>query len=232
MMKWLMLVIVVAAQVGCGKVLFRDSFNADTPGSPPNDTPPGSPTGDSIYWNAPGNESLRVVSSLDDKAVRYRKQPDIHYQRYVGFLSREITPGVRRFTASWIGRATLGQDDGPLDIWLGSPHFSSMAAIRLENGRVLRRATNGTYVDVGSLPNGVRHAVYWTVDRDAETNTISIVGDDGILASYLAQPVLDDDAMQTSRPTIWLWFSEGEGGRSSYTMDDVRIAEGVEYHDN
>jgi hypothetical protein len=155
----------------------------------------------------------------------YRKKPDIVTQRYLGFISDVISPGARAFTATWYGTATLVKEEGPLDIWIGDQHFAAMASVRLEGGRVLRQTPSNTYVDVGALANGQDHFFVFTVDRDAETYSMSISGEGMETISTPGQPVLDTGVLHASRPTVYLWFSEGGEGDSTYRIDEVRIVE-------
>jgi len=218
---------IVLAQAGCGRVLFQDDFDADVVGMAPNDTPPGPPDGDLIYWADPTNASLRVVAGSEpaDHDLRYRKHPETPSHRFVGFMSREIAPSQRAFTTTWTGVAELDEADGPLDVWIGNTHLGAIAAIRLEDGRVLQRTDVNEYLDIGELPNGNRHTVIITVDREAETYSLSISGPGMETISTPGVPVLDTGYLTTSRPTLYLWFGEGGTGPSTYTVDEVRIVE-------
>jgi hypothetical protein len=140
-------------------------------------------------------------------------------------MSDTISPGARAFTATWHGTATLNEGEGPLDIWIGDAHLGSIAGVRLEGGRVLQRTGPDSYADIGALASGQAHFFVFTVDRDAETYSMSISGAGMETISTPNQAVLNADILMTSRPTIYLWFSDGGEGDSTYRIDEVRIVE-------
>ncbi len=214
---------------GCGNVLFHDSFDDDTIGSRPNLVPPGDPVGDLIYMSDPAGTSLEVVSGAEagDHDLKYQKTEASDISRYVGFLSKQITPDERAFTLIWNAKANLFNQDGPLDIWVGNTHFGAIAGIRIDNGRVLKRQGESSYIDIGAFRNDVDHTVVWTIDRDAETYSLLLSGG-GISISVDDEPITGQNELtylMTPRPTLYLLFGEGGTGASSYTIDNLRIAE-------
>lgn len=213
---------------GCGTVLFNDSFDTDTLGSPPAASPSGPPANDLVYLSDTSGVSTEIVSGsgAGDRELRYMKQPGSAPSRFLGFISQEISPGARAFTATWNGVAEVLGGEGPLDIWLGNAHFGAIVGFRIEGGRILKRTGSDTYSDIGAFPNGTSHSVVWTVDRDAATHTLSITG--GGASVSVSEPVIDGASsphLAASRPTLYVWFSSGGAGNSTYTLDDVRIAE-------
>jgi hypothetical protein len=219
--------LLVMLTTGCGNLLFYDDFESDTVGSPPDLIPPGDPVGDLIYMSTTSGSTLRVITgpTSGGKWVSYRKSEDANYLRYAGFISKEITPGERAFTVSWNGRANLSSADGPLEIWVGSAHFAPICGFRIEDGRMLWQ-TGGDHSDAGAFTNGGVHTVIWTIDRNANTCSIGINGG-GVNISLGSQPVTGTGLsnIDTARPSLWLWFSEGGVGASTYDLNDIRIAE-------
>lgn len=230
--KALMLVLSVLLISGCGSVLFYDDFENGSVGDQPNMIPPGEPVGDMIYMSTTTGSSLRLIagpssggSAAGGQWVSYRKSESDPTLRFVGFMSKEITAGERAFTATWSGRASLSDADGPLDVYLGSAHFGRICGFRVEGGRVLWDE-DGNYSDVGAFPNGGVHSVVWTVDRNAQTCVLAINGG-GASVSTGARAVTGTGLtfLTAARPTLWLQFSEGGIGSSTYALNDVRISE-------
>ena len=113
---------------GCGATrIFHATFESDTIGELPSMSPPESPTGDYIYVSdvSGAGTSLLAVTALNPltggRSLRYRNIDTPTYNRYVGFISKEITPDPdERFYASWNG--TRQGSGSALRIWLGDGH--------------------------------------------------------------------------------------------------------------
>jgi hypothetical protein len=212
---------------GCASgTLLSAKFDADSVGSAPNKSLPGSPAGDEIYLADPSNASnqVRVVNSgaLASKSLRYSNVNMPVNSRYVGFLSKQTAlPANQKFRAIWVARPNLDGSGSALDVWLGDSHFKSLAALRLDAGQVLLRTSNAPqYESIGSFSETENHTVIITVDK--QTQQYSIVMMPGSVLSGW-RPVLNADALNTERPTLYLHFGENASSSRNYVIDNIAI---------
>jgi len=221
----------------CGSTpLFRANFDSDTIGARPNSSPPGDPVGDWIYISNPESavpNPVEVVNidEFDNRgnSLRYSNVNTPVWNRYVGFMSREIGLRTTEYFAFWNGRLDVSSSSSALDIWLGSSHFLPMASLRFEDGQILLAIGFGEfgkkYEAIGSYTTGI-HTVLMRVDKPSATYAIVIVQQRGETIETGTRPVLYRDALRNLRPTLYMWFSEeGVHGSGSYLTDNVGISE-------
>jgi len=223
-------VLFAALMSACGSTLFRSNFDADTVGVRPPETPVGDPVGDYFYMSAPTDVASPAIVVTDaafpGRALRYRNNDVADWYRYIGFMSKEITPASENYWAIWRGRPDLPNAASALDIWFGNSHFLPMAALRLDNGQV-RVQTSGspaTYETIGSYESGRLHTVLMRVNKLTSHYSISIFSSGGSVNTG-SRPVLNASALATLRPTVYMLFSESVFSAGSYTLDDIRITE-------
>lgn len=221
------LVLTMLALASCASgTLFRANFDADTPGALPDTTPPGAPTGDTIYVSDPTNTLAQLVvvnsGALASKSVRYSNVNVPVPSRLVGFISKEeALPAGQKFRAIWVGRADLSASGSPLDIWFGDSHFKALAAMRLHNGQVQLRTSNAPqYENIGTYSESENHTVIITVDKGAQQYSI-VMTPNSVLSGW--RPVLDPSALATNRPTLYFHFGEAASSSARYEADNIVI---------
>jgi hypothetical protein len=225
--------VALALLAGCGTTrIFYASFESDTVGSLPAENPPGPPDGD-LIWTSVGNmpAALSVVGSgeLATKSLRYANINIPAYQRFVGFFSRPVSLAPdKTFYAYWSGRIYDDPAGSPLHVYLGNAHFLPMALLEFHNGTVRVQTSGGSspqFETIGTYTSGVQHFVVITVDKAARTYRVSIL-QRPVSISTGPRPVLNDSALGTNRPTLYLFYSQdGASGSGRYFVDDVTLSE-------
>jgi hypothetical protein len=214
----------------CGSTLFRANFDADAVGARPPETPAGEPVGDYFYMSAPaGVASPAIVvtdAAFSGRALRYRNNDVEAWYRYIGFMSKEVTPASENYWAIWRGRPDLPDGVSALDVWFGNSHFLPMLSLRLANGQVRLRTSDdpSTYETIGSYESGQLHTVLMRVNKLTSRYSVSIISRAGSVHTG-SRPVLNASAVSTLRPTMYMWFSDAVSSAGSYTLDDIRITE-------
>ncbi len=225
------LCVVVACIVlsGCASdTLFRADFDSDTAGVKPNSSPPGPPTGDEISLSDPNDSSVQLAvmncaSAFGSQCVRYSNIDVAVPYRFASFLSRAETIGsTQKFRATWVGRVDLSPSGSLLDIWLGDPGYQAIAAIRFDNGQVLLRTSNNPeqYEVLGSYSETVNHAVFITVDKGTKQYSV-VMTPNSVQSGW--RDALNNQALETNRPTLHFLFSEPANSTASYVADDIVI---------
>lgn len=223
-------VLFAAALSACGSTLFRSNYDADALGVRPPETPPGDPVGDVFYMSAstdvPSPAIVVTDAAFPGRALRYRNNDVELWYRYIGFMSKEITPASQNYWAIWRARPDLPDAASALDIWFGNSHFLPMLSLRLDNGQVRLRTSDSpaTYETIGSYEPGRLHTVLMRVNKLTSHYSVSIISSGGSVNSG-SRPVLNASAVSTLRPTVYMWFSESVSSTGTYTLDDVRITE-------
>jgi len=223
-------VLLAALLSACGSTLFRSNYDIDALGVRPPETPVGDPVGDVFYMSAPmdvASPALVVTdAAFTGRALRYRNNDVADWYRYIGFMSREITPASENYWAIWRGRPDLPDAASALDIWFGNSHFLPMLSMRLDNGQVRLRTSDSplTYETIGSYVPGQLHTVLMRVNKLTSRYSVSIISSGGSVNSG-SRPVLNASALSTLRPTVYMWYSESVSSSGSYTLDDIRITE-------
>ncbi len=216
---------------GCGSsTVFQDEFESDTVGQRPILSPPGNPADDLIYLSDASNPvpgQFTVVDHDDlGKSLRYANNAEPVYLRYIGFMSMPVSGGSDQLWASWSAVPNLPDDASPLDIWVGDGHFGKSVGIRLDNGRVYVQTAGGSspaYEEIGTYVNGNVHS--FVINLNGEDGTCGVLfsqmGAPG--ATPPRRPLLANNALTASRPTLYMWFSaEGTSG-GTYTVDEVML---------
>ena len=225
-MRFTVICTLIALCSGCGSAILRDDFDADALNQPPAESPPGDPVGDLVYLSSPSSGSAVVVSApagLSGRSLEYRNVNVPTYNRYLGFVGKEITPSSVEYWAAWVGIPQLSNAASALDVWIGNSHFLALGGIRFNNGQIFRQAAGSSYVPIGTYTPGQRHTVIIKVDKAAQTYVISVFG--GQSVSTGTQTVLNPGALSTLRPSVYFWFSEESSSTSKYVIDDITITE-------
>ena len=217
----------------CGSRLFYDNFNSDAVGNPPHSSPPGSPTGDFIYLSAPASltpQPVKVVNGagFSGNSLQYSNVNIPLYHRYVGFMSKEITPASQHYWAVWNGLLNLSTNSSHLDVWFGDSHFSPMAQLRFKDGQILLQTSTGaapSFTSLGTYSAGFRHSIIIKIDKNTSTYALSIFPVGGSVMSSGSRPILTPSALSTLRPTLYMWFGEDAHSNGTYTVDNVVLTE-------
>ena len=223
--------------VGCNSSkIFYATFESDTVGNLPNEDPPESPAGDLIYTSAGGSSasggSLEVINAdvlSSGKTLLYRNVNIPLWYRYVGFVSKEVSwEDDRTIYAYWTGSIDLDPSGSSLRIWIGNGHFLPLALLEFNDGDIrLQTGTgsNSSFETLGSFNENSSHTIILNVDKATQTYAISIIqgGRAGNLNTG-SRPVLNTDALETERPTLYMWFNEDLSGSGSYEIDEITIS--------
>lgn len=224
----------------CGSTsIFYATFEADTIESPPSENPPEDPPGDLIWTTAgPGylNHTLSVVNDtkLSSKSLKYANINAPDFNRFVGFVSKEVSLDFgKTFYAYWSGHINLDNTSTGLHIWLGDAHLKAIAALEFKDGTVRLQTSEGetpTYEAVGTYANDEIHFVIMQVGKSCRCYKISIFQSGGGAIDTGIQRVLNQDALNTQRPTLYLLYFENTSGPGAYVFDNVTISENVTWY--
>lgn len=226
------LMFVVALLSACGSKIFYATFQSDTVGSLPNENPPEDPTGDLIYTSGGtfASSQLAVVNNniLNSKSLKYNNANVETFYRFVGFVSKETSLAPEpKFGAYWNGVIDLDNSGSGLQIWLGDSHFVPIALLEFKNGNIRLQTSTGsspTFENLGPYVEGVNHTIFISVHKANGTYGITVdqpgVGND---ISTGSRNVLNIAALNTQRPTLYMWFKEEKSGSGFYMIDDVVI---------
>jgi hypothetical protein len=225
---WTVLLALLVA--GCGSTpIFRANFDSDAVGGLPNENPPGAPTGD-LIWTAAGSLPgvVTVVNSgeLSTRNLRYANVDVPLYNRYLGFFSTEVTLAPdKSFFAYWNGHIVDDPSGSALDIWLGDGHFAVIALLRFKNGTISVRTGTNEFEQVGNYVSGTDHFILLRVDKSSAQYRLSFVPARGQSFAVGPRSVLSSSALNTSRPTLYAFYSEDRSGSGKYFFDNITISE-------
>jgi len=217
------------------KILYA-TFESDTIGDLPNENPPESPTGDLIYTSAgsssAGSGSLEVINANvlnSGKTLLYRNVNIPLWNRYVGFVSKEVSwEADRTIYAYWTGSIDLEPMGSSLRIWIGNGHFLPLALLEFDDGHVKLQTgsgSNSSFETLGDYNENSSHTIILNVNKTTQTYAVSIIqgGRTGNLNTG-TRPVLNTLALETERPTLYMWFNQNKSGSGSYEIDDITIS--------
>lgn len=219
-----------ALVAGCGSTpIFRANFDSDPVGGLPNENPPGAPAND-LIWTAAGSLPgvVTVVNSgeLSTRNLRYANVNVPLWNRYLGFVSAEVTLAPdKSFFAYWNGHIVDDPSGSGLDIWLGDGHFAVIALLRFKNGTISVRTGTNDFEQVGSYVSGTDHFILLRVDKSSGMYTFSFLPARGQNFAVGPRPVLSSTALNTSRPTLYAYYSEDLNGSGKYFFDNITISE-------
>jgi hypothetical protein len=229
-MKTTTLILSLIMLFGCSKLFYAD-FDADVAGSLPQNSPPGPPADDLIWSTIPvPADGLQVVMDpvLSSQALEYRNANTPLYQRYVGFFSKEgsIADDANIY-AYWTGVLDLPASGSGLRIWLGNGHFAPLAELRFKGNIISARVSpfgeDEEFEQIGTYSPDRSHFVLINVNKADETFRISFL-QSGNNSSIGPLPVLDNTALSTNRPTLYMYFDEAGGSSGKYVFDELTIS--------
>ncbi len=222
------------AIVGCGSSkIFFANFEADAVGGLPVENPPGDPAGDLIWLSTSTLNGIVAVSNsgeLPGKTMRYANVNVPLYNRYVGFLSKEVSLSSNaKLYAYWNGYIVNDVNGSGLEIWLGNSHFMALALLRFKDGKVYYQTGPGSpspYVEAGTYVPNKSHFILITVDKATSQYTVGIIQSGGGGTINIGpRAVLNGAALATSRPTLYMLYNEEKNGAGKYFIDNVTISE-------
>ena len=228
-------VLILALSItGCGSSkIFYANFESDVVGNRPAENPPGNPTGDLIWLSTSTMNGIATVvnsGELPGKTLRYANVNVPTYNRYVGFFASEVELGASaKIYAYWNGYIMDGVNGSGLEIWLGNSHFMALGLIRFKDGKVYYQSGPGSpsaYVEAGTYVPNRSHFILITVDKATSRYTVGIIQSGGGTNINIGpRAVLNAEALDTARPTLYMMYNEESHGTGKYFIDNVTISE-------
>ncbi|WP_128544431.1 hypothetical protein [Larkinella soli] len=211
--------------------ILTSKFESDSVGSLPNKTLPGDPAGDEITYSSQLEPRLRVAASASpgQKALQFSQSPasGLNAQnQWVGFRGTS-TDFVQ--TIWYFYTATLQGAGGGLtvDVTDGSAGMIARMFIRSDGQVSLMRSFDGSTPPqvLGTLPTGVSHTVFFTVNLSTNRLNVSILKSGGNLIANDV-PVLLGSGLayaNPARPMISFRYDEGFSDGRRYDLEEVFI---------
>jgi len=189
---------------GCGSLLFKDDFEADTIGSPPASSPAGYPTGDSMLLNAqtlvpPASTqpNVRVISIplFSPPAPANNKGLIIHatikegfkYQSIACYFDETIPNNASAEATFLIAKNTVNDMEDMVPFYI---EFNTTLSLRMWNKKfeVVKRIENAPdliIADLGYYNLGTPYSVSIRINQGAHTITHSIASGQNVLATVM-----------------------------------------------
>jgi hypothetical protein len=213
----------VGGLAGCSSNVFLSNFEADTPGEDPLTSPPGPPSGDSVFVvhgddvGGLNNVTITTSGALIDEQSLLLEGPTGGVTPLVGFIAAPVSNLDRPVTFDYTGRLS---DGGSVRICVGTDAPNCVLVVRLtEDGDVVvNDVTVGSYVPQGT------HRVLFTLFPSLGSFSFAMTGDATIedkeaAAGFL--PQLEDFPGDTMSLSLRL---ENAGSGDTYLVDNVRIS--------
>jgi hypothetical protein len=202
--------------------IFRADFDNDTVGEQPNPSPPGSPSGDTIWSSSGGNTT--TFSVVHDDILRSRSARLANAGsavRMVGFIPVDLSSTADHVYASW--RGVINDARAPLEVWLGDAHFVAIGGLRFKEGEVQVTTSRSDFETIGSYKSNISHFVIITLNKTQGTFGVSLVQRNNTVSRFDVR-VLNLAAAQTIRPTLYVSYHHGGSDLAHYVIDEIIIS--------
>jgi hypothetical protein len=221
-------VIIIVFTASSCSTLLKATFESDALGSPPATNLPGSPSGDTIEFNAAMAPQLKVQNSAisGDKALFYSNaavsDPPPVASRWISFK------GVATDLTKTIWFQHTGENMGSvIMIDISDGHLGLMARMRIMPDGEIGLATNinDTYSDViGTLASGA-HTIIFTVSTSSLKYNVTIIQAAGPTITATNKPTITQNLLSFANPASpKLSFLQQGSGSLTYAIGSVEIS--------
>jgi len=207
--------------------LLSANFNTDTPGSAPDPSLPGEPSGDALIFTAPFGDHLEIVNlpAFPSKALKFKNLESGRETNRGGIIFQANSTNFKKpLTFTWAG-AKFGTGS-VLNITLGlSPSFV-MANLQIDNSGDLSLLTLSGTTLLGRLRPEKKYSFVVSFSPSDRNFTITVVGrgEPTIRESGISF-FTTSDFPSSIRPTFGMKFdNENVNPEHYYILDDLVIA--------
>jgi hypothetical protein len=213
--------------------ILRSNFESDAINSLPNKTLPGDPSGDVLEYSSQLEPRLKVVASATagQKALQFSQAntPGLTASnQWVVFkgISTDFTQTVwYAFTATqqnaFGGYVLIDATDGSAGI---------VARMKIKsNGEVtlLRNLTMQQEDVIGTIPEGVSHTVFFTVNMSTSKYNVTILKSSGPTITVTGKTVVLGSGISyanPARPSLSFRYEDGNSDARKYVIEAVNIS--------
>ena len=210
--------------------LLSANFNTDTPGTAPDPSLPGEPSGDALIYTAPFGDHLEVVnlSEFPSKALKFKNMDGGRETNRGGILFQANPTNFKKpITYTWAG-AKFGTGS-VLNITMALNASYVMGYLQINNsGELSLLSLSGTR-SLGTLRSGKKYTFVVSFSPD-KTFTITVVGRGEPTIRESGIPYFTTtDLPSNIRPSFGLRFENTNvNPEHYYILDDLGIAIGKE----
>lgn len=213
--------------------LLRSTFESDAINGLPAKTLPGDPSGDELTYSSPLEPRLKVIASASagQKALQFTQTntPGLTASnQWIGFkgISTDYTQTV------WYAFTATQQNAFGGYVLIDATDGSAGIVVRMKikaNGEVtlLRNLTTQQEDVIGTLPEGVSHTVFFTVNMATSKYNVTILKSSGPTITVTDKTVVLGTGISyanPARPTLSFRFEDGFSDARKYVIEGVTIS--------